>query len=880
VCKVRESVLLFSILAVALSLTIGALFSLRELGRTADQMMTATRSSLAEASGTERLFLARERAARALRAYLLFPRNDRLELLGAARGEFEEEMARLISRDLTPDNARKLLAVEALYRQIERSADDLIAARRSGASLEALRPRFEEGFDPLAEQLDMAVAELDQVLRAEVERSARRTEALAARSIRIVSSGMAVGTLALLALLSALGLTVRSRQRALGASERAAAELRATLESLPDAVFLVGASGRLRAANAQAMAVLGIERMEEAPKSLQELLERLRPLSAESTEPLPGGEIGLGQALTGERVVQEVTFCALGEERHRSFRTAAAPIYLDGRLLGAVAVATETTELRARERQLRTSEARFAAIVDIALQAIISVDHAHRITLFNQGAETIFGYRAFEVLGQSVHRLLPERYRAAHQGHLRAFGEGPETARGMAVDRVVVGLRKSGEEFPAVAAVSKLVVDGEITMNVVLRDVTQEKRAARELGLLSNASALLVQSLEVEESLSRLTELVASELADGVAILASVDGEVRLRACAHREDEAIASFREALALIQGPADSHPLRALAPQLAVGDTLAKLSQRGGVLAQLAALGPSSLLVVPLQVSHGWLGAMVLLTGRERPPLDARATELCAELASRIAFAIENARLFEATRRAVRMRDDTMGVVAHDLRNPLSALALAAKTLRRRWLPATSQPEAVRLVDAMIASSHRMDRLIQDLLDVARFEAGKLLPQLAPRAPSELVEEARGANQDLAADAQLELNAEVEEGLPEVQVDAERLARVFGNIIGNAVKFTPPGGQVAVGARREARAVRFFVRDDGPGIPAEVHEHLFERFWQGRPTDRRGAGLGLSIAKAIVEAHGGQIWVESVPGRETTVSFRIPWVPPEGQ
>ena len=215
--------------------------------------------------------------------------------------------------------------------------------------------------------------------------------------------------------------------------------------------------------------------------------------------------------------------------------------------------------------------------------------------------------------------------------------------------------------------------------------------------------------------------------------------------------------------------------------------------------------------------------------------------------------------------------MGIVAHDLRNPLAAMLLQAANLRRRG------PEPERRsrepVEAIARSARRMSHLIRDLHDVASIEAGSLTVECGRVAGDKLVSDSVDAQKSLAASTSLELRLEVAEDLPEVWGDRERLLQVFENLIGNAVKFTEPGGHITVGAAPRDPDVLFWVADTGAGIEAEHVPHVFERFWQARKDSRLGAGLGLPIVKGIVEAHGGRIWVESTPGRGSTFFFTIP-------
>jgi signal transduction histidine kinase len=169
--------------------------------------------------------------------------------------------------------------------------------------------------------------------------------------------------------------------------------------------------------------------------------------------------------------------------------------------------------------------------------------------------------------------------------------------------------------------------------------------------------------------------------------------------------------------------------------------------------------------------------------------------------------------------------------------------------------------------------MNRLIQDLLDVARMEGGILTIEPAVVKTRQTIADCIDAHRDLATSASLELQVDLEEDLPDVWADRDRLLQVFENLIGNAVKFTEPNGRIVVGARSRDREVHFWVRDNGTGIDDADMPHLFDRFWQADNAGRRGTGLGLPIVKGIVEAHGGRVWVESVKGHGSTFFFTIP-------
>jgi PAS domain S-box-containing protein len=229
-------------------------------------------------------------------------------------------------------------------------------------------------------------------------------------------------------------------------------------------------------------------------------------------------------------------------------------------------------------------------------------------------------------------------------------------------------------------------------------------------------------------------------------------------------------------------------------------------------------------------------------------------------------------ETLRRAVRAREEVLGVVAHDLRNPLNTILLQ---LERLCLPGKhSERPSQQVLERMQKTAMRMNRLIQDLLDVVRIDAGALTLERAPvPAARSLLTELVEAQRELASEASLELHLDVKGELPDLWADHDRLLQVLENLVGNAIKCTKPGGDITVGAAMKGSEVVFWVADTGIGIPAENLPTLFDRFWQGRRADRRGAGLGLAIAKGIIEAHGGRIWVESQLGVGTTFFFTVP-------
>ena len=229
------------------------------------------------------------------------------------------------------------------------------------------------------------------------------------------------------------------------------------------------------------------------------------------------------------------------------------------------------------------------------------------------------------------------------------------------------------------------------------------------------------------------------------------------------------------------------------------------------------------------------------------------------------------------ALASRENFFAMVSHDLRSLLGGIVLTADLLH--VVAKTPEPAAQveRYAHSIRRFSARMERLISDLVDVASMEAGRLslLPELVD--PRPLVTESVEAFQLAAMKHGVRIVAEMGEGIHPVTLDRERILQALTNLVGNALKFTPRDGRITVRIEPLDSAVRFTVEDTGCGIPAEQVDKIFDRFVQLDPTDRRGLGLGLYIARSIVEAHGGRIWVESEAGAGSTFRFTLPCLTP---
>jgi PAS domain S-box-containing protein len=649
-------------------------------------------------------------------------------------------------------------------------------------------------------------------------------------------------------------------EAALQASER---RLRELFENTPDGVFVTDKDGIFTEVNPTGCRMLGFTRDELVGRSIVEMVppeDLARQATLKQYLQEGGRETSewMLRCKDGSFLPTELSLNALADGRLQAF-------------VRDISLRKQAEEAR------RLYEAKFSGIVSTSSDAIISIDEHQRITLFNPGAEKIFGYRAEEVLGAPLDLLIPERFRAVHRVQAENFVRGHDVARPMGQrGSAIFGRRQNGEEFPADAAISKLQLGGRTILTVVLRDVTEQKRLEREDRFLSEAGAALASSLNLDETLATVARLTFQDLADLCTIhLREPVGNIYRRRVFHPDPSFAAECRlfESIELephnpsftVLETGVSVVVNDFTPEMA--DAQAQSEEHRLALRRLAL---RSFLSVPLDAYGRRIGALALASSKPARRYDERDLALAKELAIRVSFALANAQLYDTARRATQARDDVLGVVAHDLRNPLNTIVIVSHLLGKA---AGANESASKQIADLRRSALRMRRLIDDLLDVAQMEAGRLVLKREHLPSARVMADAVEAHRTQLTEAGLELYLDFPPVLPDIFADADRLQQVFENLVGNALKFTPSGGFVTLGAEQRSDEVVFRVSDTGSGIRESDLAHVFDRFWQARENPRAGAGLGLSIAKGIVEAHGGRIWVESTLGRGSTFLFTIP-------
>src|SRR3569623_94045 len=409
----------------------------------------------------------------------------------------------------------------------------------------------------------------------------------------------------------------------------------------------------------------------------------------------------------------------------------------------------------------------------------------------------------------------------------------------------------------------------------------ESERSAKQARFLADLSAALATQLKVDDFGLTVTGHVGPEYAYFCAVhvadehgnLAHVFAMVAEPVPSGR-DATLASLkagRAPVAVVQAISERREIEVPDAAAVVHVIACWVGQRGA----LESLEVERAWVLPMIARDRVVGALTLASGRAsgdrdflRPSSDGLPAA-AEELARRTAVALDNALLHAAMQRAVRGRDEMLAVVSHDLRNPLSVFDLTLRTISH-YIETGRMPRAETVSKASRAIK-RMERLLEDLLDVARIDAGSLLVTKTDVDIGAIVSEVVEQNLSLAAEKGINLQGSVS-GPAHAQADRHRIIQVITNLLANALKFTPRDGSVFVDYAPSPATVRVTVRDTGPGIARESLPFIFDRFFQSH-VGRGGIGLGLAIARGIVEAHGGRIGVESTVGEGSHFWFELP-------
>lgn len=524
--------------------------------------------------------------------------------------------------------------------------------------------------------------------------------------------------------------------------------------------------------------------------------------------------------------------------------------------------------LREAQGALEESRARYADLYDFAPIAYCTLEKDGRIREANLSATGYFGVDRSALVGKPISALVAVDDRPALRNHLRRCVQDKVRVTGE-LRMLVPGL---GPTAFQVVSTPMIDVGGAVSgCKTAITDVSQLKRSEQRLQLLADASLTLSRSFDVAQNLAEVVQSLVPFAADlCFADLFTEDGRAE-RVAVAVADPAKSTVAEALRRPPIPRSALTEPLLMTEGASGALTHAVGQGSDTQAIIDACGAQSVMLVPLASRKSPLGLLGFVSSSPARLYSAADLSFARDLAARAAMAADNAQLLRAAERASSTRQDILTIVSHELKNPLTGISLSADVLLRH-APDAERRKGRAQVERIKRGVAHMRHLIDDLLDFSSLESGRLTVAPRPTAVGAIIDEAIELLSPLAADKQITLEASVPTPIA-ASCDRHRVLQVLSNLLGNAIKFTPEGGRIKVQAVAVDSAVQLTVHDNGPGLSKQVMRHLFERYWQAKETASKGQGLGLFIAKGIVEAQGGAIWVESHPNQGTAFHFTLP-------
>ncbi|MBL8385476.1 MAG: PAS-domain containing protein [Burkholderiales bacterium] len=553
----------------------------------------------------------------------------------------------------------------------------------------------------------------------------------------------------------------------------------------------------------------------------------------------------LRRALAGEAVRYERESRAAGRKRSVDVRYV-PDLAADGRVEGVYVMLSDITAFKDAERAATESRAAIESLIASARDAIVTVDAEQRVVIFNRAAEAMFGHAAAEMVGRPLDVLIPARFRGAHRGHVAAFGAGQASARQMSgADRVVIGQRRDGSEFPIEASISRAARGDGVEYTVIMRDVTERIRAAREQAATVTMLRETVEHMPV-----------------GVLVV-----DKRLN---------ILAFNDRLIALLGlPAGS---------IAPGDSMEKYYRLNAERGEYGAGDVDELVRSRVALARRAEAHCFERTRADGTVIEVRGTPapgggFVTVYTDVTARREESRRLVEAREHAesaARAKSDFLATMSHEVRTPMNGVLGIAELLLDTALSAEQRD----YVETIQRSGHALLEILNDILDLSKIEAGKLDIEAVAFDPVTALNDVVALSAPRASSKGLLLAGDVDAAVPrDVFGDPGRLRQVLTNLVGNSIKFTE-GGEVRVAARvvsevEDEIMLAYTVTDTGIGMTPEQQQKLFQPFSQAdASTTRRfgGTGLGLAICLRLVQAMGGAFAVRSAPGEGSTFEFTL--------
>lgn len=505
-------------------------------------------------------------------------------------------------------------------------------------------------------------------------------------------------------------------------------------------------------------------------------------------------------------------------------------------------------EIRQREEieiALEISQSRFAGILDIASDAIISVDQNQCITLFNQGAEKVFGYSSQEVLGKPLSLLLPKRFATLHENKVRNYAQTVGENRQMAERGEIFGRRKDGQEFPAEASISKLNLNGEVIFTTFLRDITAKKAAEKALR-------------ESEATKKAIIEAIPDLL-------------IRMRSNGDYLDFIPSNEFSVFRPDVDRYGANVYEILPPNLA--------EMRMHYTQKALQLGMMQIYEHEILIGE----KMCYEENRIVPLLPNEVLIMVRNISDRKRFEIELRQAMEAAEAANLAKSIFLANMSHELRTPLNVILGFTQVMARDTSLTSSQKENLETIRR---SGDHLLSLINDVLDLSKIESGHYTLEETTFDLMAMLHSLRSMLFERANSQHLQLIFDIASEVPQfIIADAPKLRQIILNLLSNAIKFTNQGSvtcKVTVQQRaEESLHLQFQVIDTGVGIAAEELETIFDAFVQAQAGRKstNGTGLGLTISRKLLQLMRGEIFVQSIPGKGSTFTFIIPVVQTKG-
>lgn len=489
-------------------------------------------------------------------------------------------------------------------------------------------------------------------------------------------------------------------------------------------------------------------------------------------------------------------------------------------------------DLQVTREALEESRRQLDAIVQSAMDAIITTNEKQRILIFNRAAERMFGVPAEEAVGQPLERFIPARHRATHAEQVRFFGATGGTSRRMGKLGEIRGLRATGEEIPLEAAISQVESGGKKFFTAILRDISERERAEanqRQLAAIVESTESAILSKDLKGVITTWNR--GAEALYGYSEKEAVGNQVDLIPPELREEAAEFLREVALGKVAQRHKTVRVRKDGSRIFVSLSLSPVRDGSG-----AIIGASS-------IAH-----------------DITAQKLAEDEAE------------EYTRELKRSNEELEQfayVASHDLQEPLRMVASYTELLAERYRGKLDE-NADKYIGYAMDGARRMQRMIHDLLAYARVSSQA--KPLQPTDASAVLDSVIATMSEAIKNSQAEM---ICPKLPTVMADEVQLGQVFQNLVGNALKFqSERRPRIEISARESTDWWQFCVADNGIGIEKEGSGRIFQMFQRLHTREEYdGTGIGLAISKRIVERHGGKIWFDSTPGQGTTFYFTLP-------